>query len=131
GLRARSHPRACRSFGPAGEPLYNTNRIPSPAPEAKAARLNATMPQIPGGHGAPLPLGAMRRLTQGVHPKDAFLFSTVGGTAALRDAWAARVRKPIAPGEQLGLSRPAVTYGMTHGLAVIANLFVDEDTTVW
>jgi aspartate/methionine/tyrosine aminotransferase len=24
-----------------------------------------------------------------------------------------------------------VTYGMTHGLAVIANLFVDEETTVW
>lgn len=128
---ARSHPVARRFLTSVGERLYFPNGIPSQAAEAKGAKLNATIGQITDGHGSPLPLGAMRRLTQGVDPKDAFLYSTVGGTAALRDAWAARVRKALAPGEQLGFSRPAVTYGMTHGLAVIANLFVDEETTVW
>ena len=128
---ARSHPVARRFLTGVGERLYFPNGIPSQAAEAKGARLNATIGQITDGHGSPLPLGAMRRLAQGVDLKDTFLYSTVGGTAALRDAWAARLKKPLGPGEKIALSRPAVTYGMTHGLAVIANLFVDEDTTVW
>jgi aspartate/methionine/tyrosine aminotransferase len=128
---ARSHPVARRFLTTVGERLYFPNGIPSQAAEAKGARLNATIGQITDGHGAPLPLGAMRRLTQGVDPKDAFLYSTVGGTPALRDAWSARVRGRLGATEELAVSRPAVTYGMTHGLAVLANLFVDEDTTVW
>jgi aspartate/methionine/tyrosine aminotransferase len=128
---ARAHPTARRFLTSVGERLYFPNGIPSQAAEAKGARLNATIGQITDGHGSPLPLGAMRRLTQGIDPKDAFLYSTVGGTTALRDAWTTRLRHRLRPGDAFGVSRPAVTYGMTHGLAVLANLFVDEDTNVW
>src|SRR4030095_5528253 len=101
---ARSHPVARRFLTSVGERLYFPNGIPSQAAEGKGAKLNPTIGQITDGHGSPLPLGAMRRLTQGVDPKDAFLYSTVGGTAALRDAWAARGRQALAPGAPLRVS---------------------------
>jgi aspartate/methionine/tyrosine aminotransferase len=124
---AGSHPVARRFLTAMGERLYFPNGIPSQAAEAKHTRLNASIGQITDGHGAPLPLGAMRRLTAEVDPRETYLYSTVGGTAALRDAWAARLRNR----GEVGMSRPAVTSGMTHGISVLANLFVDERSTVW
>ena len=96
--------------------------IPFQAEQARGARLNATIGQMTDGHGSILqvpalvaPLGSMadEELNLGLS------YSPIGGLPELRDHWCRWQRPAGEPRRSL----PLVTCGLTHGLALCADLF--------
>jgi aspartate/methionine/tyrosine aminotransferase len=96
--------------------------------EARSVRFNATIGQITDGRGGALPLASMAATTPELDPGITFLYSPQVGQPSVRDAWHARQRR--LSGSTAPLSRPVVTHGLTQGLGLMADLFVDDDTTV-
>ncbi|MEM1244854.1 MAG: aminotransferase class I/II-fold pyridoxal phosphate-dependent enzyme [Acidobacteriota bacterium] len=102
--------------------------IPFQAAQAKGTRYNATIGQITDGAGSVLRLDAIEdslRLNDEDRNK-ALLYSPIGGLDELRTRWE-RWQRPEGVNE---LSPPLVTIGLTHGLALVADLFAGEGTPV-
>ena len=79
-----------RAFFPLG--------VPFQAGQAKGKRYNATIGQITGDDGSPYPLASMAGALDPLNRRQAFLYSPVGGHAALRSAWRSRL---VAEAERL------------------------------
>ena len=98
--------------------------IPFQAAEARDTELNATIGQITDGEGRPIALPQMTSAVEGLSSPDrdrAFLYSPVAGIDELRQRWREWQRRGRIEGELSSL--PIVTLGLTHGLALIADLF--------
>ena len=109
-----------------GKRLYFPKGVPAQAEEAKNCRFNATIGQITDDWGKPLPLPVMAEKITGLNPAEVFLYTAQGGRTDLRRAWRNRILS-MSPTK---LSLPVVCCGLTHGLSICADLFVDEHTDV-
>ncbi len=120
-----AHPAAAALLSGLGRRAFYPRGVPAQAAEAAGCRFNATIGQLTDGHGGALPLPAMARvlgpLSRGV------LYGRQGGELALRAAWRARI---CAEGAPEAVGQPLVTVGITHGLALAADLFADAGTPV-
>jgi aspartate/methionine/tyrosine aminotransferase len=106
--------------------MYFPMGIPAQASEAKAATINATIGQLTDGKGAALPLPAIAQHIRGLDLEQTTLYAPQGGNKALRAAWGDRLRSAgTAP-----MTLPFCTVGLTHGLSLLSDLFVDADTDV-
>ena len=126
---ARELPAAWRCLSPLGRAAVFPQGIPFQAAQAKSARINATIGQLTDGRGAPMPLAPLAAGIPGTTPRDVFLYAPVDGPASLRAAWLARERR-LAGQPAANVSLPIVTHGLTHGLSLLADLFVDPSTDV-
>ena len=113
-------PLGLRSFSPKG--------IPYQAGQAKSCKINATIGQITDGDGNPLPLAPLAEKLSGLNPKDAFLYSPVGGREPARKLWHEKLLKEDARMEAVAL--PIVTAGICHALTVAAELFFAPGDTL-
>ncbi len=98
--------------------------IPFQAAEARDTELNATIGQITDGEGRPIALPQMTSVVEGLSAVDldrSFLYSPVAGIDELRQSWREWQRR--GRNESEASSLPIVTLGLTHGLALIADLF--------
>lgn len=127
-LAARA-PALERCLSPLGRALAFPRGIPFQAGQAKKARLNATIGQVTDGAGRPLPLPLMAEAAGGLDPAMTFLYAPQPGHQEIRELWLARQRA-LAGGSTAACTLPFATHGLTHGLAMAADLFVDADTTV-
>ena len=100
--------------------------IPAQAGEAKGCPINATIGQLTDGHGGALALPAISQHIQGLSTEQATLYTPQGGNKDLRAAWLNKLKASGAG----PMSLPFCTVGLTHGLSLLADLFVDEDTDV-
>ena len=122
-----AHPSAWACLSDLGRRLYFPLGIPAQAQEARACTINATIGQITDGHSGAMPLGAMVDPLAQLPPEQVVLYTPTAGNPTLRDLWAERLESQgCAP-----LSSPLVTQGLTHGLSIVADLFVDPDTDVF
>ncbi|MDP6935418.1 MAG: aminotransferase class I/II-fold pyridoxal phosphate-dependent enzyme, partial [Myxococcota bacterium] len=123
-----AHSGAARCLSDLGRRLFFPQGIPAQTAEAAGCQLNATIGQVTDGKGRPLPLPSMSRHMVDLDSAQVFLYARQGGLPALRRAWAQRIRgrHPSAPA--MGL--PLVTHGLTHGLSLVSDLFVDETADV-
>lgn len=103
--------------------------IPFQAAAAKGTRYNATIGQVTDGAGSPMPLGVIEEAAGSLHPRQTFLYSPQPGHPDLRQKWLER-QLTLAGREQAAVTLPFLTHGLSHGLGLVADLFVDEDTTV-
>lgn len=102
--------------------------IPWQSTQAKGTRQNATIGQLTDGRDAPLPLPALAAATTGLNPVTTFLYAPMSGWPAVCALWAARQRRN---GHSDAIaSAPIATHGLTHGLSIAADLFVDDGCTV-
>ena len=122
-----AHPAAWRCMTPLGRRLFFPDGVSSQSAEARGTRLNATIGQLTDDHGQPLPLPAMSGALSDLTDAEVFLYPPQGGRRDLRLLWQQRLQDRF-PG--VSLSLPLVTAGLTNGLAIAADLFVDEDTDV-
>ncbi len=104
--------------------------IPFQAQQARGKRYNATIGQITDGAGQGVALPALGTLLEGLPADDrnrALLYSPVEGIAELRRLWRdwQRRRQPAGPS-----TLPIVTAGLTHALALAADLFAGADRAV-
>lgn len=123
----RIHPAAWHSLSPSGRRLFFPDGVASQAAEARGCALNATIGQLTDDRGAPLPLPVMADALSGLSDGEVFLYPAQGGRRDLREAWKALLAARF---PDVSLSLPLVTAGLTNGLAVAAELFVDDETDV-
>lgn len=123
----RSHaPAAAARMSELGKRIWFPNGVPAQAADARNCPINATIGQLTDGMGGSVPLETLRRYTGELPPEEVFFYTPQGGLTALREAWQARIHSR-APTKA---SLPVVTCGLTHGLSLLADLFIDPDTEV-
>jgi aspartate/methionine/tyrosine aminotransferase len=107
-----------------GRRIYFPRDIPFQAAEARGVSYNGTIGQITDGRGNALRLSGLENALSGLGAGDrntALLYSPMAGLPELRDRWRSWQRRGHEPKPPSTL--PLVTVGMTHGVAVAADLF--------
>ena len=111
--------------------MYFPKGILSQGAEARAQanRTNATV-GIAAERGEPMHLPSIQRLISSIPPKDSFNYAPASGKPELREAWRKKMldENPSLRGK--ALSNPIVTSGLTHGLSLVGDLFVDPGDTI-
>jgi aspartate/methionine/tyrosine aminotransferase len=118
------NPALLEALSPMGRRAFFPKGIPFQAGQAKGCRINATIGQITDGAGNPIPLKPLAEQLERLNPRDAFLYSPVGGREAARKAWHAKHVKEDPRMEQVGL--PMVASGICHALSMGADLFFQK-----
>jgi hypothetical protein len=120
-------PAVLAMLSPLGRRLYFPKGILSQTAEAKqkAKRFNATI-GIATENGGPMYLPSMHRHLVDVAPADAYNYAPPAGRQTLRERWREKLvaENPSLRGKAWGL--PIVTSALTHGLALVGDLFVGE-----
>lgn len=95
----------------------------------KATKFNATIGIATEG-GKPMYLKSIQDTLAAYNPKDIYPYAPPAGKPELREAWRVKMLKenPSVPADKIGM--PIVTNALTHGLAVVADLFADAGDAV-
>jgi aspartate/methionine/tyrosine aminotransferase len=114
-----------------GKRMYFPRGIVSQSAEAKkqAHSLNATA-GIAASGGQPLHLSPIRDYIPKLSPEEIFSYAPTAGHPQLRKMWLQEMvgKNPSLRGKMTSL--PVVVGGLTHGLTILADLFVDPGDTV-
>jgi aspartate/methionine/tyrosine aminotransferase len=107
--------------------MYFPKGIVAQSAEAKekAHRFNATV-GMAYAEGHPMTLPLIRELTGNLPTEESVAYAPTAGVPALRDRWYQEIvhKNPALDG--VVTTRPTVVPGLTAGLAVISDLFADE-----
>lgn len=97
--------------------------------DARGAKINATIGTALEDDGGPMALGVLRDKVK-LDPSIVFNYAPPYGRPEMRDTWekAMSAKNPSLAGATF--SKPVVTAALTHGIAMGAYLFVDENDTV-
>src|SRR5262245_12984204 len=118
-------------LSPLGKRLYFPKGILSQSAEAKqkAHRFNATI-GIATEKGQAMHLASVQSHLVGISPDDAFTYAAASGRQSLRERWREKQldENPSQRGKAVGL--PIVTSALTHGLAIVGDLFVDAGDVI-
>ena len=114
-----------------GRKLYFPKGILSQSAEAKekANRFNATIGEATEGTG-PMALASVLTHIKDISPADAVRYAPAQGRPDLRQVWRQKLlaENPAMRDRTFGL--PIVTHAITHGLALVGDLFVDPGDRV-
>ena len=122
------HPAALTVMTGLGKRLYFPKGVPVQAGEAKRAGcpFNATIGELKGEDGKALPLPSMQETIVNLSSEESFLYQAQGGRPDLRQAWSDHISGEMPQSYSL----PVACMGLTHGLSICADLFVDPQTDV-
>ncbi|KAK3606897.1 hypothetical protein CHS0354_018492 [Potamilus streckersoni] len=114
-----------------GKELYFPKGIISQGNEAKekASRYNATIGTATL-NGKPMKFSNIGAYFPDTEPADVFPYAPVAGRKKLRALWADKLKQQNPLLNSLPLSMPIVTGGITHGISIIADMFVNPGDTV-
>ncbi len=109
-----------------GRRLYFPKGILSQSAEAKqkATRFNATIGIATEGDG-PMHLASAAKHLVGIEPSEAFPYAPPAGQLALRELWRDKHLTENPSLRDKRVSLPVVTSAITHGISLVADLFVD------
>jgi aspartate/methionine/tyrosine aminotransferase len=129
-LRA-AEPALFAALSPLGRRALYPPDIPFQAAQAKNKTFNGTIGQITDGKGGAVPLATMSAALSGLSPGErhrALLYSPIEGFADVRKLWQSWQRRGVA--DDVPATLPLVVDGLTHGLALAAELFAGEGRVV-
>ncbi|MBM75097.1 MAG: hypothetical protein CMK59_06835 [Proteobacteria bacterium] len=129
----RLHPAACRALSRLGLDLFFPKGIPLQAAQAADTQWNATIGQCTDDDGQPMPLPIMARRLANMNSKEVFLYTPQGGRKDLRQAWKKHILREASlfDYDNVEMSLPVACSGLTHGLSIAAELFMDSETHVF
>ncbi|RLC27353.1 MAG: hypothetical protein DRH56_02900 [Deltaproteobacteria bacterium] len=114
-----------------GRNLFFPKGILSQSAEAKqkAHRFNATI-GMATEKGRTMHLPSVMEMVPGLAPEEALTYAPSFGILPLREAWKASIfeKNPSLKGREMSL--PVVTNAITHGLSVVADMWVDPGDVV-
>ncbi len=93
--------------------------------EAKGTDINVTIGQAFEDNGTPMILNCF--LDDSSLTPQSFLYSPSYGQMELRKLWKSAIYKKNPSLESIKISLPVVTGGITHGLSLVGNMFVDRE----
>lgn len=119
------------SLSALGRRMYFPKGIIAQSGEAKklAYAIDATIGIATEG-GAPLYLPSIREAIPGLLPAEAFPYAPTAGVLRLREAWKRELQKKNPSLLEKSFSLPIVVNGLTHGISIIADLFIDPEDSV-
>ncbi|XEC93431.1 aminotransferase class I/II-fold pyridoxal phosphate-dependent enzyme [Paenibacillus tarimensis] len=97
--------------------------------KAKAKKFNATIGIATEG-GKPMYLNAIQNTLSSYEPKDLYPYAPPEGKPELRSAWRAKMIEENPSLTDKPFGKPIVTNALTHGLSIVADLFVDSGDAV-
>ena len=111
--------------------IYFPKGILSQGAEAreKAHRTNATI-GIAIEQGEPMHLSSIHRYIDHIPPVDSYNYAPASGKPELRASWRKKILEDNPSLRDKALSNPIVTNGLTHGLSLTADLFVNRGDTL-
>jgi aspartate/methionine/tyrosine aminotransferase len=122
-----SNPRIYDTLSEVGKALFFPKGILSQSAEAreKAHRFNATIGMATEKGGA-MHLPPVMAMVNGLTPEQALTYAPSFGLPSLRRAWKAAIaqKNPSLSGKAISL--PIVSQALTHGLSVVADMWVDQ-----
>jgi aspartate/methionine/tyrosine aminotransferase len=123
---AAVNPQVLEMLSPLGRELYFPKGILTQSAEAKqlARRYNATIGTAME-NGVAMNLPSVMMHLGDVSANDALLYAPSPGMQALRDEWTKKLLIDNPDLRGVGISVPVVTTGLTHGLSVIGDLFME------
>lgn len=95
----------------------------------KAHKYNATI-GIATENGKPMHLKVIQDTLSAYDPKDLYSYAPPAGKPELREAWKQKMLQDNPELAGKTFSQPIVTNALTHGLSIVADLFVDTDDIV-
>jgi aspartate/methionine/tyrosine aminotransferase len=114
-----------------GQRIFFPKGILSQSAEAnaQAKKTNATI-GIATEKGTPIYLESINKHISDLPPKDSYNYAPAPGKPELRTMWKKKIidDNPSLVGKSI--SNPIVTNGLTHGLNIVGDLFVDPDDVV-
>ncbi len=114
-----------------GKRFYFPKGIVAQAAEAgsRADNFNATV-GMATSKGKPLFLQSIMEHLSGLDPNEIYSYAPTTGLPKLRELWKKEMlsKNPALKGKLI--SNPIVTAGLTHGISILADLFVDKNDTV-
>ncbi|MFO7982284.1 MAG: aminotransferase class I/II-fold pyridoxal phosphate-dependent enzyme [Desulfuromonadales bacterium] len=125
-LISRNNPHVLEMLSDLGKNLFFPKGILSQSAEAKekAHKFNATI-GIATEKGGPMYLECIQKKLSAFDPKDIYPYAPPAGKPELRSLWREKMlqENPSMKGKHFGL--PIVTNALTHGLSIVADMFVD------
>ncbi len=97
--------------------------------KAKANKTNATI-GIATEHNDPMYLQSIQKYIGNIKPKDSYDYAPASGKPELRKAWLEKLLEENPLLRDKILSNPIVTNGLTHGLSIIGDLFINPGDIV-
>lgn len=114
-----------------GRRFYFPKGIVAQSAEAKkkATRFNATV-GMATSNGKPMFLNSIRDQISGLSESDVFPYAPTPGVLELRNKWREEMdaKNPSLTGKTTSV--PLVTTGLTHGLSVLGDMFLDKGDTI-
>ncbi len=125
-LISAANPHVLAMLSELGKALYFPKGILSQSAEAKASahRFNATIGTALED-GVAMNLPSVMAPISGLSPDEALLYAPSPGLPELREAWAGKLLADNPSLADKAMSLPVVTSGLTHGLSLAGELFVD------
>ncbi len=110
-----------------GKSLYYPKGILTQSAEAKAKahKFNATI-GMATEKGRTMYLSSVMSLIGNISPEESLTYAPSYGTAGLRKAWKDYILEKNPPLKDKKISLPVVTNAITHGLSVVADMWVDK-----
>lgn len=96
---------------------------------SRAKKYNATIGIATEG-GIPMHLDVIQDKLSAYQPKDLYSYAPPAGKPELRSAWRSKMLQENPSLEGKSFSNPVATNALTHGLSIVADLFVDEGDAV-
>lgn len=122
---------AGRLLSETGKRMYFPKGILSQSAEAneKAHRFNATI-GMAFKNGQPMILDAIQAQLPSLKPAEAVAYASTAGVPALREAWAAALKRKNPSLAKASFSMPVVVPGLTAAVSYLADLFVNPGDPV-
>lgn len=110
-----------------GRELFMPKGIITQSAEAdrKAHKFNATL-GIATSRGQAMHIESIKSMMPAFEPDEVFPYAPVAGLPALRKEWKKRILSINGITDPDMISTPVVTNGITHGLSIVSDIFVNE-----
>lgn len=96
---------------------------------AHAKKFNATI-GMATEHGTAMHLNAIQETLSAYNPQDLYPYAPPAGKPALRKVWREKMLQENPSLADKSFSNPIVTNALTHGLSIVADLFLNEGDVV-
>jgi aspartate/methionine/tyrosine aminotransferase len=128
---SRANPHVLEMLSDMGKALFFPKGILSQSAEAKAKayKINATIGIAKQG-GTVLNLPAVTRYITGIEPDEYLPYAPSFGLSGLREQWKKDLYKKNPSLGKQGISLPVVTSGITHGVSVFSDMWVNKGDVI-
>jgi len=125
----RSNPSVYTLLSDKGQAIYfPKSGLLSQAAEAKGCRINATVGMGMNDDGTPMHLSCIDKYID-LEPGDIYPYAPSYGLPALREKWQELILKRN-PSIEGNISLPVVCNGLTHGLSVVGQMFINSSDKI-